>query len=189
MKKKISGLLLLLFVLFTSVMVMILPTFFTKGISRTTMNQEFDLPLLMNDEKDVKLLFFGYSGCSDICSPRLEAINKFYTMLTKEEKKRVGVEFVDISSPSDKSLPHRFASFFNPDFKGIYLNQKVLREYTKAFQVFFSKSLLNETEYDHSANLYLVKKNKAHKSIRYVYSAYPYDLQQLKLDTEELLNE
>ena len=189
MKKKIAGGFFLLVVIFTSVAVMILPTFFTKGVSRTALKQPFELPLLLNDKKDIKLLFFGYAGCSDICTPRLQAINKFYTSLSKREQRRVGVEFVDISSPADKTLPNRFANYFNNDFKGIYLEQNILRDYTKAFHVFFSQSLLDKMEYDHSANLYLVKRDKGIKEIRYIYNSYPYDIEQLKLDTEELLNE
>ncbi len=189
MKRKIHAGLIMVLVVVVSIFIMIIPTFFTKGISRTALNKELRLPLILNDKKEVKLVFFGYSGCRDICTPRLYSIDEFYKTLNKETRKRVGVEFLDISVPYDKALPSRFAAFFNPDFKGIYLKQNILREYTKPFDVFFSQSLMDNTEYDHTANLYLLKKTKDKKELRYIYNAYPYDFEQITLDIKELLNE
>ena len=168
---------------------MIIPTFFTNGISRVAIHKEVNLPLILNDDKDVALVFFGYSGCSDICTPRLYSINEIYNSLHVDVKKRVDVEFLDVSVPVDNTLPVRFAAFFNPDFKGIFLNSKILREYTRAFDVYFSQSLSDTTEYDHTSNLYLLKKTDIKKELRYIYSSYPYDIDQINLDIKELLNE
>ncbi len=188
-RRKIHAVSILLLVIAVSILIMIIPTFFTKGISRVALSKEVRLPLILNDHKDIKLIFFGYSGCRDICTPRLYSIDEFYKALDKETKKRVGVEFLDISAPHDQTLPSRFAQFFNPNFKGIYLSKNILREYTKVFNVFFSQSLLDETEYDHTANLYLMKRTSGKKELRYIYSAYPYDYKQINLDIKELINE
>ena len=187
--RKIYTIILPLLVILVSILVMIIPTFLTTGVSRITTSKEINLPLILNDEKDIKLIFFGYSGCSDICTPRLLSIAKFYRTLNKEIKNRVGVEFLDISIPNDETLPKRFAEFFNPSFKGIYLSKDTLRDYTKEFKVFFSQSLIDKTEYDHTVNLYLVKKENNKKILRYIYNAFPFDYKQIKLDIKELLNE
>ena len=189
MKRKIQSASTIILVLVVSVLIMIIPTFFTKSISRVALKQEINLPLILDDEKDVKLLFFGYSGCSDICTPRLMAIDEFYNTLNADIKKKVGIEFLDISLPKDRELPSRFAKFFNPDFKGIYLSNNVLRKYTKAFNVFFSKSLIDETEYDHTSHIYILKKAQGRKELRYIYNSYPYDFKQINLDIKGLLNE
>ena len=187
--KKVHSSLIIVLVLIVSVLVMILPTFFTKGVSRVELRQELQLPLILNDDKDIKILFFGYAGCADVCTPRLQDLATFYSTLDKETKKRVGLEFLDISLPADKSVTHSFANFFNKNFKGIYLSEDVLRTYTKAFRVYFAQSLLDEREFDHSTNLYLIKKNKNKKELRYIYSSYPFDFKQIILDIEELKNE
>lgn len=189
MKKKVSSLLLILGVILFSFLIMLLPTFFTSGVSRVSINKEINLPLILDDEKDIKFIFFGYSGCVDICTPRLEALNKIYGLLSSNMRDRVGVEFLDISMPYDKALPDSFAKSFNNDFKGLYLDNKVLREYTRAFDVFFSKSLLDDYEFDHTAHLYIVQKRSGKKMIRYIYSAYPYDEKQILEDIKELMNE
>lgn len=189
MKKKLLPASMLILVVAVSILIMIIPTFFTKGISRVTLNKEVNLPLILNDDKDVKLLFFGYSGCSDICTPRLQSLNNFFETLDADMKKKVGVEFLDISVPNDNDLPSRFAEFFNPNFKGIHLADNVLREYTKAFHVYFSQSLIDKAEYDHTANIYILKKTQNKKELRYIYNSYPYDFKQINLDIKGLLNE
>jgi len=159
MKKKLYASLMIILILFVSVFIMIIPTFFSKDISRIELHQELNLPLLLNDEKDIKLVFFGYAGCADICTPRLQDINKFYSALNEDTKQRVGVEFLDISIPQDITLPESFAKFFNKEFKGIHLNKNIIRDYTKAFSVYFSQGLMDKTEFDHTTNLYLIKKS------------------------------
>lgn len=189
MQNKLHSTSILLLVVVVSILIMIIPTFLTKGISRVSLNKEFNLPLILNDEKDVKLLFFGYSGCTDICTPRLHSLNEFYKTIDKNITSRVGVEFLDISIPNDNTLPSRFTAFFNPNFKGIYLSNDILREYTKEFDVYFAQSLMDRAEYEHTANIYLVKRTENKKELRYIYSSYPYDFKQIRLDIEELLNE
>ena len=97
--KKITAFLFLTFIILISILIMIIPTFQTTSISRTVLKQELNLPLILNDAKEIKLIFFGYSGCLDICSPRLKTLNNFYTTLSKEQREKVGVEFLDISIP------------------------------------------------------------------------------------------
>jgi len=189
MHKKRYSILLMILVVGVSIMIMILPTFFTQNISRVSLKQELSLPLILNDTKEIKIVFFGYSGCVNICTPRLQALNKFYTTLDKSMQEKVGLEFLDISVPQDEELPNTFASFFNKNFKGIYLSNKVLRDYTKAFNVYFTQSLFDKTEFDHTSNLYIVKRTKNTKELRFIYTAYPFDFEQIKRDLEELQHE
>lgn len=189
MKNKLHSITILFFVVAISVLIMILPTFFTKGVSRVSMNEEIKLPLILNDEKDIKILFFGYSGCVDVCTPRLASLAEFYENLDESVKSKVGVKFLDISTPFDKTLPSRFAQFFNKEFKGLYLSQEVLYKYTKPFSVYFAQSLSDKMEYDHTSNVYVVKKNQEIKSLRYIYNSYPYDFKQITIDIKGLINE
>ena len=189
MKKKLYSGLILLLLVSVSILIMFAPSFFSKGVSRISINKTFDLELILNNTKNIELVFFGYSGCSDICTPRLFLINDLYASLNEKAKEQVGIIFLDISTPFDKELPQRFAAYFNKDFIGIHLNKKILRAYTKTFDVYFSKSLLDQTEYNHTSNLYLVKKTKGKKEIKYVYNSYPYDIKQIKNDIKELIYE
>jgi protein SCO1/2 len=189
MRRKLLGVFLLVLALLVSFGVMFAPTLFTKNVSRIEINQNFELERILSDEKKVELLFFGYAGCADICSPRLASLAAFYEGLAPKTKSALGLRFIDISSPGDKTLSQRFAEYFHKDFVGVYLEGGSLREYTKLFGVFFAPSLSEAMEFDHTAHLYLVGKKGNVKKIHYVYSAYPYDFSQIQQDIEELINE
>ncbi len=188
MSQKHLSTILIILTLMVSVGIMIVPSFFTKGISRVTLNKEIHLPSLIDGNKSIDLVFFGYSGCKNICTPRLESLAKFYNSLEKPIQRKVGVAFIDISTPEDTTLPQRFASYFHLDFKGIYLNSKNSKHYARAFDVFYSRSLLDKNEYNHTANLYLITKQGQQQIIRYMYIAYPYDYEQIKLDIQRFIN-
>jgi len=189
MKRKISAFLLILFILMISVFIMIVPSFFTKGVSRIQLQQDLPLELVLDGKHDIELVFFGYAGCVDICTPRLENLSKWYDTLSQKNKKHVGLKFLDLSAPHDTTLPDAFAKTFNPDFTGVFLDGHTLRVYTKAFSVYFSKSLIDDTQMDHTAHLYLVKRDDKGKQLRYIYTAYPYDFKQIQSDIQGLIRE
>ena len=189
MRKKFLGAFLLFLALLVSFGVMLAPTFFTKNVSRVEVRQSFELEHILSGEKKVELLFFGYAGCSDVCSPRLASLGAFYEGLPPKTKSALGLRFIDVSSPRDKTLSQRFAEYFHKDFVGLALDATSLREYAKFFGVFFAPSLSEDMEFDHTAHLYLVAKKENVKRVYYVYSAYPYDFLRIRQDIEELLNE
>ena len=189
MLKKLLPAVIILFVVFISISVMILPTLFTKGVSQVKLNKELTLPLVLEGTQDVELIFFGYAGCIDVCTPRLESLALFYKEFPISLQKRVNVLFFDISKPLDHTLPQRFSESFYKGFKGVYLKESIIRDYTKAFGVYFSPSLSDSTEFDHTSNLYIVKRTDSKKVLRFVYSAYPYDYEQIRTDIKELIND
>lgn len=189
MQKKIYAFTILVFTLCISIFVVIAPTFFSKELSRVELHQEINLELLLNTTQEIEIVFFGYAGCVNICTPRLQDIAKFYETLSLDEQTKVGIVFADISVPLNKILPHEFASFFHPSFRGLFLNQQVLREYTKVFNVYFSQSLMDSSEFDHTSNLYIIKREKSKKELRYIYKSYPFDFKQIHSDIQGLLYE
>jgi len=189
MRKKLLPLLLILLVITVSALVVILPTFFTKGLSRVELRQDFELDLILDKKSDIELIFFGYAGCINVCTPRLESLGKWYATVPKETQNRVGLKFLDLSIPESRDLPDDFAKAFHEKFEGIFLDKDVLRVYTKVFSVYFATSMLDSTEIDHTTHLYLVKKGKDGKQLRFIYTAFPYDLKQVESDIQELMNE
>lgn len=189
MRYKLHPIVVLLFVVLVSVVIVILPTFLTEGVSRVTLEKKIELPLVADSQKDIIVAFFGYSGCIDICTPRLQALARYYKSLDPKLRQRVGVEFLDISQPGDKTLPSRFARHFHNEFKGIYLSQEILHNYTRAFDIYYAQSLSDKMEFDHTSNIYIVKRDGDVKVIRYIYSAYPYDFEKITSDIKGLINE
>ena len=96
---------------------------------------------------------------------------------------------MDLSIPEEKNLPDDFAKAFHEKFEGVFLNKDIIRTYTKVFSVYFSTSMLDSSEVDHTAHLYLVKRGEKGKQLRFIYTAFPYDLKQIQSDIQELMNE
>jgi protein SCO1/2 len=188
-KQRILSGTLFVLVIAIAMVITVLPTFFTKGISRVALQQDIDLELVLSSDKDIEFVFFGYAGCLDVCTPRLQQLGTWFASQPQKVQERVGVRFFDLAVPTDQSVPHTFAQSFHKSFQGVFLSEKVLRSYTKAFSVYFAKALMRDGEIDHSAHLYLVKRYKKRKQLRFIYTAYPYDFKQMSLDVEELLHE
>ncbi len=189
MKKQIYGTLLFVLIIIISLMVVVVPAFWSENTTAVKTEQELDLPLILNDDKNIQLVFFGYSTCVDVCIPRLKELSQFYNSLDKKIKDNVGILFIDISVPADPQQPAKYVRSFNPDFKGLYLNKTAVREYIQAFRVFSSRSLINKAEYNHSSYLYLVEKNGQKKWLRYIYKTAPYPLEKIKDNIKELISE
>ncbi|MFC2073830.1 SCO family protein [Campylobacterota bacterium] len=189
MQKKLLSFVLILLVITLSALVVILPTFFTKGLSRVELQQDFQLDLILDKESDIELIFFGYAGCVNICTPRLESLGRWYSTLPLETQERVGLKLLDLSVPQNRDLPDDFVKAFHEKFEGVFLDKDIIRVYTKAFSVYFATSMLDSSEVDHTAHLYLVKRGKEEKQLRFIYTAFPYDFKQIQSDIQELLNE
>jgi len=174
-------------VVFVAVLATVLPSFMGKEVGRVSLNQKIELKHVLDSTKELELVFFGYSGCLNVCTPRLEALALWYKNTQAQD--RVGVRFIDVSSPKNKALPLQFAQAFNKDFLGVYLNPSVVREYARVFKVYFAQALWDKTEYDHTAHLYLVQRKEGSKRLRVIYTAYPFNFKQINQDILELLDE
>lgn len=183
------AILIIIFAIFISLLIIVVPTFFSQDKTRIELDQNFKLKHILDDNKNIEFVFFGYVGCSVICSPRLSSLANWYKGLEQKVKDKFNVRFINLSKLKDSELPNMFAKTFNNDFIGLYLEGSKLREYTKPFLVYFSKSLSNDYEIDHTTHLYLVKKNEDNKSIKYIYNKYPYDFNVIEKDLKGLINE
>jgi protein SCO1 len=186
--KKFLPFLLFFLLICVSILITIAPSFTSANLSRISVEEKIDLPLILDSNKEIALVFFGYSGCVNICTPRLEDIAVFYKTLDDATKQKIEINFLDISTPADKELPDQFAKAFHKDFKGIYLDRANIHAYTKAFKVYYARSLMESSEFDHSTHLYLVTKNGDDKILRIMYIAYPFDFKQIASDIEEFLH-
>lgn len=161
------------------------PDLFALRLKHLRIDKKIDLPLFKKAHKRFELVYFGYSGCADVCTPILEQIAGWYKQSAL--KNRVQVTFFDISQPLDPQAPQKFAALFDPRFKGYRLNQQQIQPYTRSFSVYFAPSLFNNGSFDHSSNLYLVEHLKSSVILRYIYILS--DFEQIENDIKALQNE
>lgn len=158
---------------------------------KMVIEKELVAPYLRGSDKDMMLVFFGYVGCVKVCTPILQELDKLYD--SKEfakHKDNVDLMFVNLMPELEPDQPDIFAKSFNPSFKGVYLTQKQLMSLDRELGVYFSKSIRDSAEIDHSDNLYLVKKQKDGTLIlKSIYSMHPLKSEMLINDIAKLNKE
>ncbi len=166
--------------------------FFThQSVGRIMIDQPIDAPYLKDGKKDLSLVFFGYVGCTRVCTPILYQIDDFYdSSLFAPLKPFVGVIFINLKPEVEIDQPKSFAQAFNPQFEGLYLTQKELMGIDREFSVFFSKSLSEKGEIDHSDHIYLIERKKSGIVVlKNIYTTHPINRAVIVSDIQKLLNE
>ena len=136
-------------------------------------NEEIKADFIKSDKKII-LLFFGYVGCSDVCTPILYELNNLYNSKEfKDIKKDVEILFVNLTPEVELFQPDLFAKYFNDDFNGIYLSKKETLNIDRNFGVFFSKDLTEETELNHTDHIYLIDNSLERKMLKTIYTSHP----------------
>lgn len=148
--------------------------------------KEVKADFIKSDKKFV-LLFFGYFGCRDVCTPILEEMSKLYESKEFEDvKESVDFVFVNLTPEVEAFQPDLFAKYFNNDFKGIYLSKSELFKIDRNFELYFSRSLNDDTELNHTDNIYLIQNSKENKVLKTIYSTHPLKRKKLIDDIIEL---
>ncbi|EDZ62652.1 periplasmic Cu-chaperone (thioredoxin-fold) [Sulfurimonas gotlandica GD1] len=156
----------------------------TKG--KIEINKELEASYVKSDRKFI-LLFFGYVGCVDVCTPLLEKLNTMHESKEFEAvKEDVEVMFVNLTPEVEKHQPDNFAKVFNKDFKGVYLSRKETLSIDRTFGLFFSRSLSDKTELDHTDFLYLIENASNRQVLKNIYSVHPFNKEKITEDIKQL---
>lgn len=150
-----------------------------------TVKKEVKADFIKSDKRFV-LLFFGYFGCRDVCTPILEEMSKLYESKEFEEvKESVDFVFVNLTPEVESFQPDLFAKYFNNAFKGVYLSKSELFSMDRNFELYFARSLSDDTELNHTDNIYLIENNQNSKVLKSIYSTHP--IQRKKLIDDIIL--
>lgn len=113
----------------------------------------------------VKVVFFGYTFCPDICPLTLANMKSVSEQLT--EAQRAETSFIFVSFDPARDTPERLASYvgaFNEDFYGLYLADDELARVKKEYGVYAEKRVLEASQsaadylIDHTAFVYIIDK-------------------------------
>lgn len=121
------------------------PSWNATDISGLMPELEFDLingegkSVSANDYSgQVRLLFFGYSSCPDICPTALQKLNKTVSGLPPELQNKVLMLFVSVDPKRD--TPERlskYVNFFGDDIVGLTGTEEQLRNLAKRYRTTF----------------------------------------------------
>ncbi len=113
----------------------------------------------------VKIVFFGYTFCPDICPLTLANMKGVSEQLTEEQ--RAQTAFIFISFDPARDTPERLDTYvgaFNEEFYGLYLADDELARVKKDYGVYAEKRVLDGSQsaadylIDHTAFVYIIDK-------------------------------
>ncbi|DAB30583.1 MAG TPA: photosynthetic protein synthase I [Sulfurimonas sp. UBA12504] len=152
--------------------------------SKIVVEKEIDAKFLDAIEEKNIVLFFGYVGCSDICTPLLQELSTLYT---QELQDSTTVVFVNLLPAITSDQPQLFASSFHEKFKGLYLTQKELYDIDREFSLFYTPGLIDANELSHSDSIYLLTKSEGKRVLKSIYTTHPFNTNQLTQDIKNTL--
>ncbi len=123
------------------------------------------------------LVFFGYVGCPTVCTPRLQEITEIYKdFVEKSQTDKLSVLFINLQSTMSTQEADVYAKSFHPDFKGVTYKKQSLLTTLRMFQAYYSHSLLDSDEIEHTQFLYFVHKGTSDNYyLNNIYINTPYD--------------
>ncbi|HWX48213.1 MAG TPA: SCO family protein [Roseomonas sp.] len=107
----------------------------------------------------VRLVFFGFASCPDVCPTGLAYISDALAALEPAEAGRVSALFISVDSERDS--PDLLASYianFHPALVGLTGNEAEVQQAAKAFGAYYRKVPTEGDGYtmDHTASIYLL---------------------------------
>lgn len=181
MKSKIKKLyaVLLLVLFFVTVPLFQSLIFSTQSEGVIYVKEDITLDFLHSDKKNI-LIYFGYVGCANICTPFLQKLNHLYESdAFAPLKKDTDVFFVNLTPNIEPEQADMFAKIFNEKFQGIYLSKKELFNIDRNFGLFFSDNLRDIGEVNHTDYLYFVQNKFDTKHLHSIYFTHPLRIQKL----------
>lgn len=126
----------------------------------------------------LKLMFFGYTNCPDICPATMARIRAALGGLDEATRQRIDVLFVSVDPKRDSEKRLRlFTSSFGPDFVGLTGTQDQLKTLSKRYRVTYGYGDPNDNGF------YLV----SHSSAIFVFG--PQDKARLLVNQNESVDE
>ena len=139
-----------------------------SDISGTKLGQQWKLTDMNGQARDqssfdakVKLVFFGFAQCPDVCPTSLSELAEAMKLLGPDAD-RVQVLLVTVDPERDTpDLLRQYLSAFDPRFLGLTGTPEQVRQAASSFKAFYSKVSRPGGDYtmDHSASFYLLDRN------------------------------
>ncbi len=191
MRKKVILAFSILIVLVLLIPLVQMMTFSATTEGKMVVDKPIEAPYLQPSEKKIRLVFFGYVGCTKVCTPILQQISELYRSKEFEPlHSSTQMVFVNLMPEIPSEQAQSFAKSFHHDFSGVYLTPQELMSIDRTLGVFFAKSLSEEGEIDHSDHFYLIVTDKEGDMIlKNIYSTHPINRSVIVKDIQKILND
>jgi protein SCO1/2 len=111
----------------------------------------------------IRILYFGFTRCPDVCPTSLAMLSGAYNQLDDETLNQYYPVFVTLDPERDKGEDaHKYSQYFHPRFSGVAGTTEVTEELAKRYGVIYQKTEMEDSalEYsiDHNSYFYFVDK-------------------------------
>ena len=114
----------------------------------------------------LKLIYFGYTFCPDICPTELGLIAKALDALTPEQREKVAPLFITVDPERDTpQVLQSYTAAFHPQIIGLTGSVEQVDAAKKAFHIYAAKAPGNDDKsygMDHSSILYILNGDGAY---------------------------
>lgn len=132
-----------------------------------------DFPFLKGETSKLVLVYFGYVGCTRVCTPAMNDLSGIDDEIHKRGFKHVpSVWFVNMTPEMDPSSVQSWAEHFNQRFKSYAPTDKELQEMVHTLNLVYTKM---GVEAEHMPYLYLIQKKGERYELVYIYTSSPYN--------------
>jgi len=151
---------------------------------RTQKQMVVNLPFLKNEKSELILVYFGYVGCTRICTPALNDLTQIYHEFQHQKLKRLpSVWFVNMTPEMDSFSVQSWAEHFDKDFKSYAPHENELHSMVQLLNLVYSDL---GVEAEHMPYLYLIRKVGTQYELVYIYTSSPYNRKLILKDIGEL---
>ena len=114
---------------------------------------------LFESNNKVRLLFFGFTTCPEICPNTLSGYQKFYNELSEDDKKQTELIFVSVDPERDLPVLQSYLDKFKVPIVGLSGDVGEVDEVVKKYAAYYERIPLDtEGDYtiDHSTHIYVI---------------------------------
>lgn len=99
-------------------------------------NDQGQATTLAASDGRLRLVFFGFVQCPDVCPTTLASLQNTYRALTPEQQRKIMVQFITVDPANDTpALVREYLNRFNPAFTGLTGKPGTIDEAAKALYV------------------------------------------------------
>ncbi len=143
-----------------------------------------EFPFLKHEHSNLVLIYFGYVGCTRVCTPALKDIAEIYRLSEKAGLHHPpSVWFVNMTPEMDAASVQSWAEHFDPQFKSYAPNEEELREMVQTLNLVYTDL---GVEAEHMPYAYLAQKTQNGYELVYIYTSSPYNRSLILKDLERL---
>ncbi len=162
-KKVIYALLSLAFLLGLATKLYLVPTIQPNSIPQLS-NGEQSIDLFSPQDSRIRVLYFGFTRCPDVCPTSLAMLAAAFSQLPNDTIHYFRPIFITLDPERDSGTDaQKYAHYFYPDFEGLSGTVTAVEQLAQRYGVIHQKTQLQDSalQYtiDHSSYFYFVRPN------------------------------